>query len=305
MSSKCVRTLEQSISETLAYFDLLDFPLTKEELWRYLWQAPSGAAAAFAAALNRLKTGGTVAEKFGFHYLAGRGLLIEERRARGLVSEQKRQRASQAARLVGRLPFIRAVFLSSSVAAENAAPESDLDFFIITAPGRLWLARFFANALLRLLGWRVYGRERRDRICLCFFVAANQLDLAPLRVADDDIHFAYWLHQMLPLYDPHHYYDQLIAVNRWTRSYLPNIERPTPPIQSELRPSGGKRDDWAERLTRFIQWHWLLPEIKQRANSPDHSVVIAPGALKFHLNDSRERYRQQWRAKIVYFRQDN
>ena len=33
--------MEQSILRTLAYFDLADYPLTKEELFSYLWQSPA------------------------------------------------------------------------------------------------------------------------------------------------------------------------------------------------------------------------------------------------------------------------
>ena len=35
-----ISLLRQSIINTLAYFDLADYPLTKEELFSWLWQPP-------------------------------------------------------------------------------------------------------------------------------------------------------------------------------------------------------------------------------------------------------------------------
>ena len=44
--------MEQSILRTLAYFDLADYPLTKEELFSYLWQSPAVSLRRFLDFLN-------------------------------------------------------------------------------------------------------------------------------------------------------------------------------------------------------------------------------------------------------------
>ena len=36
--------------------------------------------------------------------------------------------------------------------------------------------------------------------------------------------FAYWLNQMLPIFDPEDYYTKFLQANSWTKTYLPNID---------------------------------------------------------------------------------
>ncbi len=232
--------LEQSIFKTLAYFDLLNYPLTKEELFRYLWMPPQVVYEEFVLSLRAERSNppeiamsvvssnllAMTEQKYGYYFLLGREDTVERRRRAIVPTELKLRKARHAAKLLCSIPFLRAIFVCNSVGAEVARPESDIDFFIVAEPNRIWLVRFFTNFILRLFGLRTYGTHERDRICLSFYVDADHLDLAPWRVADDDIHFAYWLHQMLPIYDPGNYYEKFLEANSWTKRFLPNMRIP-------------------------------------------------------------------------------
>lgn len=302
--------MEQSILRTLAYFDLADYPLTKEELFSYLWQSP---AVSYGVFLDFLNDQNIIQEKFGYYFLPGREVTVEKRRERLLISELKMKLACRAAKKIRAVPFVKAIFVCNSVGTEQAKAKGDIDFFIITAPGRIWLVRFFTNLILRLWGRRTYGQKTNNRICLSFYVDSENLDLSGLRAMEDDIHFIYWLHQMVPLYDPENYYAKFSAANNWTKKFLPNLKPEvlagyiSPLTVSKLgrlwkglwgKMWGGGYGQLLENQARQIQQIKLKISLKAKANQPGNGVVIKDGVLKFHENDRRAGYYEAWMNKL-------
>ncbi|MBI5729131.1 MAG: hypothetical protein HY983_02740 [Candidatus Magasanikbacteria bacterium] len=297
--------LQQSILRTISYFDLAHFPLTKEELWRFLWTSSAGKAEEFFAVLSGVSF---LEEKYGYYFLRGQSADVVERRRAVVPTDQKLEKSRRAARLLRLVPFLRAVFVCNSVGREVAKPESDIDFFIVTETNRLWIARFFANLILRLFGLRTYGKKQRDRVCLSFFVDRAHMDLSPWRVAPDDVHFAYWIVQMIPVYDPEGLYHAFLETNRWLKNFLPNAMislRAT--VQSQRRSVWhrfwetlwcGAYGDLIENQAREIQKSLLSRSVKTKAEQKDHGVVIQPGIVKLHENDTRASYRAAWLNKI-------
>ncbi len=190
-------------------------------------------------------------EKFGYHFLPGRETIVENRRRRLLISEMKMSIARRAAKKLRAVPFLRAVFVCNSVGMGQAEAESDIDFFIVAAPQRIWIVRFFCNLILRLWGLRTYGEKIKNRICLSFFVDEHHLGLSDMRVAEDDIHLAYWLHQMAPIYDPHNLYAKFLRANDWTDKFLPNVIPAGERIQASVIPAKAGICDIAMADSRF------------------------------------------------------
>jgi hypothetical protein len=242
--------------------------------------------------------------------LSGQQEIIEERRRAVVPSDQKLRKAQHVLNYIAWIPFLKAIFITSSVASQTAHEHSDIDFFIITKPGRIWLVRFLVNLILRLLGQRIYGTQKKDRACLCFFVDSDHLDLAPWRIAPDDIHFAYWLHQMIAIYDPENIEKEFLAANQWTSEYVPYIRteyfsevRLKVSRKNKLKNMGEKiltgfLGNLLERYTRKIQWLKLRPSLKEKSLHADNEVVITEGVLKFHDHDTRRAYREEWLKRL-------
>jgi len=53
------------------------------------------------------------------------------------------KKAKRWAKYCGKMPGVKAIFLSGSIACGRATEKSDIDFFIIAQHGRIWTARFF------------------------------------------------------------------------------------------------------------------------------------------------------------------
>lgn len=306
MSSETL--LRASIIKTLAYFDLADFPLTAEELFVFLWEPPIASREDFLAALAELN----LSNQDGYYFFSGREKIVAERQRKFLISEQKLKIAARAAKKIRAIPFLRAIFVCNSVGARQADEESDIDFFIITEPKRIWLVRFFTNLILRLFGLRTYGQKNKNKICLSFYVDTNHLDLAPLRATEQDVHFAYWAQQMLSLYDPQNFYAQFLRANSWIKNYVPHMRLDpvaTPIVADSVWGRGWKRmweKMWQgaygltiEKQAKEIQLLKMKPAIKEKSQRQDNGVVISDGVLKFHENDTRIQYKEDWEKKTA------
>lgn len=305
--------LRNSILQTLAYFDVRGLPLTSEELEQYLWKPPKFAKTDFNEAIDLLKKEQVIDEKWGLHFLTGRAELVEKRRAAGLVTEQKLNRARRGARLLRFVPFVRAVLVCNSVAEEKATLESDIDLFVITAQGRIWIARLGCNLILKLFGLRTSARHERDKLCLSYFVGADHFNLAGTRVSPEDIHLAYWLHNMIPVYDPQNYFERLLQANEWTQSLIPALQhnRAVGAVQviDNSRAARFWRQMWEkfwqagygdiiEKEAKKIQLDLLTRRLVDKINAGDKGAIIKDGIIKLHEHDSRVQVRNEWLEKL-------
>lgn len=343
------QSLRQSILNTLAYFDLADYPLTKEELFSFLWQPPNISYNDFLLSLQIFNThpfipplfasrarekdisctfsserckyvaepikgeGQGVGFKFGYYFLLGREKIVEERQGKLLITEKKLKIARRAAKIIRSVPFLKAVFVCNTAGSGQAGEDSDIDFFIVTEKNRIWITRLFVTFLLELFRLRRVGNRIKNKICLSFYVTTENLDLAKLRVADDDIHFAYWLNQMLPVFDPDNYYLKFLQANSWTKTYLPNLDaKQTASYLSKIPESRlgkiwkkawekmwqGSYGDLINNQAKQIQLSKMKQSGKPIDRGNDKGVVINDGILKFHEKDTRIAYRNQWLQKI-------
>jgi hypothetical protein len=238
----------------LAYFDVFHHPLTVEELLRF---ANLGATSR-PELLNILKG----FEKQGLlhhyeqywalkdaHIAAVRRLEAEER------ARQRMPKALAMSRRIARFPFVRAVFISGSMSKGCLAADGDIDFFIITAPGRLWVAR----TLLVLYKKLFLLNSRRD-FCVNYFI-----DTEHLAIEDRNQFTATELVTLIPTYG-NGTTEAFFEHNAWAFSIYPAMPRPlNQEVQiGEARQKGrlerllngrlgGMLDDWSMRLT---WWFW-------------------------------------------------
>lgn len=306
--------LKESIISTLSYFDLFEYPLTKEELFRFLYTGGSKESISYPEFCERLEQL-SLENKYGYYFLPGRESVVELRRQRLMYNEQKLRLAERAVKMIRSVPFLRAVFVCNSVGAGTAKYGSDVDFFIITAPNRIWLVRFFTNLILRLFGLRTYGNKSANRICLSFYTDTEHLDLSPWKIADDDIFLIYWLYQLVPIFDPNNWREKILSANLWTNIFLPNAASQLPEdYLNQVWPTSlssgwqkvwekmwqGAYGDLLEKQARDWQMMKLKFSIKEKANNNDKSVVLDKGVIKLHENDRREFYRKEWLEKLQH-----
>ncbi len=300
--------IKSEILKTLAFYDIFEYPLTPLEIHKNL-----GTAADFAdvaAALNELKIENKIIMESGYFFLAGREDLAAERKARFLISFKKLERAKKIARLFAWFPFIKFIGACNSLGYFNAAEGSDIDFFIITRRGRIWITRFLTTIPLIIFNLRPKAGNMRDKFCLSFYVADNALDISSVALREGDPYFYHWFCWILPLYDDG-IWQKFIGANGWVKNYFPNFVPQNNYFALVPRSLGevGPRPRFIKKIfeklfflpEKFFRWGQTLAmprELKEAVFRGDNSVVINDEMLKFHLLDRREEYKNNYELRI-------
>lgn len=204
--------IEAAIIRTVLYADVFHFPLTAAEIHHFLIHDTPVTA---AEVNDRLAASPALQQMLicdqGYVARQQRADLIRLRQAREAASLELWPLAQRYGRWLARLPFVRLVALTGALAMRNAAsPRDDLDYLLVTTPGRVWLARAFSILLVRL------ARRQGIEICPNYVLADNRLTQER-----QDVFIAHEVTQMVPLYG-HTLYHQLRAANAWVGAHLPN-----------------------------------------------------------------------------------
>jgi hypothetical protein len=309
--------LEKAILSTVVYFDIFDFPLTPLEIWKWLffahpphrsyncWETQS--CLNDSAVLQKL-----IQSKNGFYFLLNRERIVGRRVANYKVAERKYKKAIRFIKLLRFNPFIKMVAVCNNLAFSNASQYSDIDFFIITKAGRIWLARFWANFLPKMLGLRPTHSDTQDKLCLTFFIAEDHLNINDLQSSQIDLYLANWITQLVPVYDPDHLCQSFLQTNQWAISHFPNFIPNQPNYRRQVDNNllsfswrsiskfftWGPLGNGAEQLAKKIQLAFLPQHLKKMANQ-DTKVVVSDSVLKFHDNDRRSKFKEMFEDKMV------
>ncbi len=307
---------KKSLRETLAYFDIFDYPLTDRELYQFFWNFKHKIS--FLEFSKKLKkfVGSECQFKHGYYFLPGREGIIESRRKRVVLVEKKAKIARKAAKIIRWVPFAKAVFLCNTVAFGWPNEDSDVDVFIIIKSGRIWIARFFTTIFLGLFGLRRGKKKVKNKVCLSFYLADKNLNISNISLDEPDIYLMYWIGQLLPIYDPENFHKKIFSQNQWVKKCLPRIFQEFE-ISDRLKVKDTKFQkgfkkffekiwgigygDILESQARALQKAKMKRNKTSLQNEEDSRVIINDQMLKFHENDRRDEYRQKWLQNILKY----
>jgi hypothetical protein len=126
--------------------------------------------------------------------------------------------------MMRRLPFVRMAAITGALAMDNEDGR-DIDYFIVTEAGRVWLCRGLVILLVR---WAAYSG---DVICPNFFLSEKALHLQ-----ERNLFTAHELAQMRPLFGLE-VYRKIRRLNAWTAEFLPNAGQAPPPDLHKAEPA--------------------------------------------------------------------
>ena len=226
---------EKNILRILLYFDIFNYPLTEDELERFAPSLPIH----LALSLENLRTRGLTHMLDRFYSVQNNLHLARRRQNGNQLAEKKMKAAKRFSQLISFMPFVRAVMLSGSISKGFMDEKSDIDYFIITAQGRLWIART-ALVLFR----RLFLFNSRKNLCTNYFI-----DEATLEIEEKNIFTAVEITTLTPMFgkDLIHQFSQ---ANAWCDRYFPNRI-----IQNEL---SQKKEAWVKRsLEKLLSISWF------------------------------------------------
>ncbi|MBT3817405.1 MAG: hypothetical protein HOE80_00325 [Candidatus Magasanikbacteria bacterium] len=306
-------TLKKSIYKTLVYFDLFSYPLTREELYHYLWEYKDELPYIdFFNALEKLEDARIISTG-GYYMLKGREGIIAVREKRQWFIKKKMHIAKKAARLYRFIPFVRAMFVCNQLPV-GVEEDSDIDVFIVVKNGRIWITRFLVTIITAFRGIRRSNRNVENRICLSFYGVDTALNFSGICIEESpDIYLAYWLQTLLPIYDSGNVYREVQLANNWTDEYV------RMQYEYKLNTMWGVSDKWYTRMVkRFFEIAWnggygnmvndMAKQVQQQKmkknktslqHAPDSRVIISDDMLKFHENDRRHLFLSRWQEACL------
>lgn len=216
--------VNRDILAALAYFDLFDYPLTQPEIFTYL--RSSCTHEEFTNALYKLASENHVVRFNEFYSLRENYSGVLRRRTGNLNSRKRIIAAEKIAGQLSGLPFVRGVAVldvySKNLEGENPA----IEFFIITTPNRLWLARSFVHCFK----WISCLFKKQDALCINYYA-----DEERLQIKEKNMYTAMEVATLVPLRGID-VFQRFYRANSWYKNFLPNHGMKVSHLQATKQP---------------------------------------------------------------------
>lgn len=200
---------KESILRALAYFDIFRYPLTKEEIARFMDQPADSRQ--FEQCLSELLNANIIFLHQELYSLQDNPLIIHRRNKGQKRAEFLLEKAKKIGRFLYRFPFVRAVAVSGSLSKNFADEKADIDFFIITKANRLWMARTFMHLYKKL----TFLTGRQHYYCMNYYI-----DEESLLLEEKNVFTAIELKTLMPVAGSAAT-SNFFETNQWANEWLP------------------------------------------------------------------------------------
>jgi hypothetical protein len=201
--------LATNVLHVILYFDIFDYPLTKEEIFN---RSTLSNQSEVNKGLQELQDSKILFYIQGYYSLHNEIWQINKRLAGNKSAEKHLKLACRMTSYMKYFPFVRGVMLSGSISKNYMDKSSDIDYFIITAPNRLWICRLFFVLFQKLI---LFNRYK-------YFCYNYMIDENHLAISDKSFYTAIEASTLLPVYN-YSLYQQFRKSNLWTQVYFPNF----------------------------------------------------------------------------------
>jgi len=278
--------IERAILQTLIYSDIFDYPLSKDEIWKFLIGHKTRRDS-FDKTLKGLSS--KIIFKKGLYCLLERERTFDIRIKRRKESQKKIVIATKIIKQLTLLPTIQFIGISGALSLENSERNDDIDLFVIASKGSLWLTRLTMIILLLLSG-RYRKRNQRevsDKICLNMLIDESALSFSKAR---QNLYTAHEIVQLMPVFERNNTYGKFINANKWIVKFLPNALNRI--MNHELRIKEGQTKPLfiLEYLAKSLQ----LWSIKRHQTNES----VSGSFLAFHPFDYKEKVLGEYKKRL-------
>ncbi len=276
----------QGAIKTIIYSDIFDFPLTKDEIWKFLIGKKINRKT-FKRELGSLVN--SKARPLGsdrkLYYLLGREEIVEKRIKRKKESRKKLDFAKKIIKFISYIPTIKLIGISGALALRNSDKEDDIDLFVITSKNTLWITRLLLVFLLILMRqYRGRGKKESQKICLNMLIDEEALMFEKIR---QNLYTAHEIVQLKPMFERDNIYNKFLSANKWIDTFLPNGR-----IMNRESGIMERRKDplfiihnlllILEKFAKFFQLLYMRGH-RTRETISDHMLAFHPYEYKNHV----------------------
>jgi len=263
------------ILRTLVYYDIFDYPLSEKDILTNcgLLQAENEPC---RDALDYLVEKGIIF-KLGDYYSLQNNYLAVERRIKGnKLAKKWMKKAKRFSKFISWFPYVRGISLSGSLSKGFIGEDPDIDYFIITKPNRLWLARTLLIAFKKVFLFNSY-----KYFCLNYFINTENLE-----IEEKNLFTATEIATMIPILGGD-IKQRFYKHNQWIRDYFPNYQ-----IDNvDSVPNGS--NNWIKQFIEFI----FNGKIGARLDDHFMKVTIRHWSKKFKNNFTEEEFALLFKSK--------
>ena len=212
--------------------------------------------------LEMLAEEGAIYKLLSFYSLRNDPALADRRIKGNLLANKEMKHAAKAAAILAKFPYVKGLAISGSLSKNFADEYTDVDFFIVTAADRLWIARSFLQLLYKLA--HLVGKGRW--FCLNYYI-----DEKGLAISEKNIFTAMEIVTLVPMYGAKTM-SHFINANGWVNNYFP-LHKPAVDQLREVKPGffrkgierllntklGDRLDVWLMKITKR-RWQKKMKE---------------------------------------------
>ncbi|WP_299109177.1 nucleotidyltransferase domain-containing protein [uncultured Winogradskyella sp.] len=194
--------------KVIIYFSIFKYPLTKEEVYSFS-SSPNlqETERELETLLNK-----KIIFNLGDYYSDINDIALVNRRLKGnKMAREIMPKALKRAKLIMSFPYVESVCLSGALAKDYYDDDGDIDYFIITKPNKLWLARTFL-----ILFKKLFLLNSNKYFCVNYFISSNHL-----KIDEQNKFTATELITLKPIYGKK-IFNNFVLENQWVLDYYPN-----------------------------------------------------------------------------------
>ncbi len=196
--------------KTILYFSIFRYPLKVEEIHSYTnYESVSETETELQHLVDE-----KILRKVDEFYVYGSDLDSVIKRLRGNMYAKKAMKiAHKKAKFIAKFPYVEAVGISGSLSKGYYDNESDIDFFVITKPNKLWICR-----TLLMLYKKIFLLNSRKYFCVNYFVSTNAME-----IEEKNRFTATELKTLIPMHGKA-VFEQFYHNNDWIKNYFSKFE---------------------------------------------------------------------------------
>lgn len=289
-----------SILATLAYYDILEVPLTLFETHKFLinparfTKMPVQEPVTLGQVndeVEGLLRSGIIESRNGFYVLPGRQRLYDLRIGREKIAAAKWKKFLKTAKWFQAVPYLRGMFASGSMALGNTDPDSDFDVLAVTAGRRLYTCRVFLSLAASFFGAR---RKRFDSVAPDKFCFNHYITDDSLAIRHESLFNAQTYIHLKPVLISGGLFESFYASNLWLNKYVYNFRPSDAFVRRSVKPKvflrsvavlgefflNNKVGDWLESVLKNYQHKRIRsnPVTYQKGGR----IVFNDSELEFH-----------------------
>lgn len=287
---KAERKTEQAILRLMAYYAVHGLPISEAEMNRYVG-IKTGHLAIKEALRELTESKQIKLDSSGYFRLPKH--TYHDREITNKRQNELLAKAKLWGRLIGLLPFVKAVVVVNSAAIGNVGAESDIDLFIITKPNRIYITKGVLMYGLKFMQQLETIERKAGQFSLGMFATTAGVNWQRDVMAENDPHLGYWLMLAKPVYGASTWYDMLKS-SSYIQDGFPSYVWP----KSEIRVySGGVT--WLDQLdNKGYRTHLKHTAGQPKMHTKAAFVRVRPDMLNLHALDQSAKISRQYKRIV-------